>query len=77
MNKRTLAFLYNLIGFGIVFIPVRYLVLEQYYIQITLLKPLIAFVIATIIAPKFQAVRTAQGENIYMKWIFMNGVKKF
>lgn len=75
MNKRTLAFLYNLIGFGIVFIPVRYLVLEQYYIQTTILKPLIAFVIATILAPKFQAVKTSQNEKIYMKWIFMKGVK--
>lgn len=75
MNKQTKAMVYNLIGFAIIFFPVRYLVLEPYLINY-LLKPLIAFAIATLIAPKFQAVKTHEGEKIFMKWFFFKGVKE-
>lgn len=38
---------------------------------------LTAFVISTILAPKFQAVRTRDGEKIFMKWLFVKGIKQF
>ncbi len=75
MNKQTKSFLYNLLAFGILFFPLRFLLLENYMLQ-DLMKSLIAFAIATIIAPKFQAVKTNEGEKIYMKWIFSKGVRE-
>jgi hypothetical protein len=35
-----------------------------------------AFVIGTILAPKFQAVTTREGEKLFMKWLFVKGVKE-
>jgi hypothetical protein len=37
---------------------------------------LTAFVIGTIIGPKFQAARTKDGEKLFMKWIFIKGIKE-
>jgi hypothetical protein len=37
---------------------------------------MIAFVIGTILAPKFQAVNTKDGEKLFMKWLFVKGVKE-
>jgi hypothetical protein len=28
------------------------------------------------LAPKFQAVKTNEGEKIFMKWLFIKGVKE-
>lgn len=42
----------------------------------TMMKPLIAFVVATILAPKFQVVKIGNEEKIFMKWIFSNGVRE-
>jgi hypothetical protein len=36
----------------------------------------VAFVIGTILAPKFQAVNTREGEKLFMKWLFVKGVKE-
>jgi hypothetical protein len=38
--------------------------------------PLTAFVIGTLLAPKFQSVKTKDGEKLFMKWIFMKGIKE-
>lgn len=75
MSKKVKAFLYNLIGFAILFIAFRYLIQEYtgligYYIPIT------AFVVGTLLAPKFQAVQTRDGEKLFMKWLFIKGVKE-
>ena len=75
MSKKGKAFLYNLVCFSILFIAFRYLIQEYtqlrgYWIPIT------AFVVGTLIAPKFQAVMTRDGEKLFMKWIFIKGVKE-
>ena len=68
------AFLYQLGCFAILFISVRYIV--AHYTNLTSFWiPLTAFIIGTIIAPKFQAVKTKDGERLFMKWIFMRGIK--
>jgi hypothetical protein len=38
--------------------------------------PLTAFVVGTILAPKFQAVKTKDGEKLFMKWLFIKGIKE-
>lgn len=75
MTKKTKAFLYNFLGFAIIFFAVRYLVgtfthLQGYWIPVT------AFVVGTILAPKFQTVNTNQGEKLFMKWLFIKGFKE-
>ena len=37
---------------------------------------LTAFVIGTILAPKFQAVKTKDGEKLFMKWLFIKGIRE-
>lgn len=75
MSKKTKALVYNLLSFAVLFIGIRYFALNYTNLQ-GIWKPLTAFVIATILAPKFQAVRTNEGEKVFMKWIFIKGVKE-
>jgi hypothetical protein len=35
-----------------------------------------AFIVSTLISPKFQAVKTKDGEKLFMKWIFIKGIKE-
>ncbi|OAB27232.1 hypothetical protein SAMN05444395_104127 [Flavobacterium fryxellicola] len=69
------AFIYQLGCFAILFISARFAV-EQYTNLIGFWIPLTAFVIGTLLSPKFQAVKTKEGEKLYMKWIFMKGIKE-
>ena len=48
----------------------RYTMLTGFWIPFT------AFVIGTILAPKFQAVKTKDGGKLFMKWIFIKGIKE-
>ncbi|WP_395063737.1 hypothetical protein [Flavobacterium sp.] len=75
MGKKTKAFVYQLISFAILFIAVRYLV-GAFTTLKGLWVPLIAFVVGTVLAPKFQAVRTKDGEKLFMKWIFLKGIRE-
>ncbi len=75
MSKKTKAFVYQLISFAVIFFTVRYLVsvytnLSGYWIPIT------AFVVGTILAPRFQAITTRDGEKLFMKWLFIKGIKE-
>lgn len=69
------AFIYQLGCFAILFISARYIV-AQYTNLTGFWIPLTAFIIGTLIAPKFQAVKTNDGEKLFMKWIFMKGIKE-
>jgi hypothetical protein len=41
-----------------------------------LFVPFTAFVVGTILSPKFQAVKTKDGEKLFMSWIFVKGIKE-
>ncbi len=75
MSKNTKAFLYNLLSFAGVFFPVRIL-LSSYTNLEGVFIPLTALVIGTILAPKFQTVKTNEGEKLFMKWLFSKDVKE-
>jgi hypothetical protein len=75
MSKKVKALLYNFIGFALLFLPLYYLV-GQYTNRTGFWIPVIAFVISTLIAPKFQAVQTKDGEKLFVKWLFLKGVKE-
>jgi hypothetical protein len=69
------AFLYQLGCFAILFISARFLV-ERYTGLTDFLIPLTAFIVGTILSPKFKAVKTEDGEKLFMKWIFIKDVKE-
>ena len=75
MSLKTKAFIYQLLSFAVLFIGLRFLIgaytnLSGFWI------PLTAFIIGTILSPKFQAVKTNDGEKLFMSWIFMKGIKQ-
>lgn len=75
MTLKTKAFIYQLLSFAALFIIFRFLIdaytnLQGFWI------PLTAFVIGTILSPQFQAIKTNEGEKLFMKWIFMKGIKQ-
>jgi hypothetical protein len=72
---QTKAFLYQLAAFALFFIPLR-LLLGQFTPLTGYWIPMVAFVIATVFAPKFQAVKTKEGEKLFMKIVFVKGVKE-
>lgn len=69
------AFIFQLLCFATLFILVRFLV-DKYTNLSGLWVPFTAFIVGTLLSPKFQAVKTKDGEKLFMKWIFMNGVKE-
>ena len=69
MAKGTKALIYNFIGFGLLFFPARYL-FDNYANFTGWQIPLAAFVVAPILSPKFKALRTNDGEKLFMSWIF-------
>ncbi len=75
MTLKTKGLLYNFIGFALLFIIVR--IMAEMFTNLTgFWLPLTAFVVATLLAPKFQTVQTSQGEKLFMKWLFFKGVKE-
>ncbi|MFV5689353.1 hypothetical protein [Flavobacterium sp. ZT3R25] len=68
------AFLFQLGCFAILFTLFRYIV--AHYTNLTgYWIPLTAFAIGTLLSPKFQAVKTKDGEKLFMKWIFIKGLR--
>ena len=75
MSLRTRAFLYQLACFAVLFVIFRFLIdkftnLQGFWIPFT------AFVIGTLISPKFQVVRTKDGDKMFMKWLFVKGIRE-
>jgi hypothetical protein len=61
--------------FAILFISFRFLIFK--YTNLTgLFVPFTAFVVGTILSPKFQAVKTRDGEKLFMSWLFIKGIKE-
>lgn len=69
------AFVFQLLGFAVLFIISRIL-FEKYSNLTGFWVPITSFVVSTILAPKFQAVKTNDGEKLFMKWLFLKGIKE-
>ena len=69
------AFLYQLGCFTILFLGFRFLI-AMYSSLTGFWIPFVAFVIGTILSPKFQAVKTKDGEKLFMSWLFVKGIKE-
>lgn len=69
------ALLYQLACFAILFIGLQFLIKE--YSNLTgLWVSFTAFVVGTILSPQFQAVKTRDGEKLFMRWIFLKGTRE-
>ncbi len=69
------AFVFQLLCFVIFFLSTKYLVLELTSLK-GFIPSMIAFVIGTFLAPKFMATKTKDGEKLFMKWIFLKGLRE-
>ena len=75
MSKKTKSFIYNLLSFVAFFLPLQ--VAVSYFTNLDgIWIPITAFVVGTLLAPKFQTVQTKEGEKLFMKWIFIKGFKE-
>ena len=75
MSKKVKAFVYNFLGFLVIYIPTLYVVDIATHLQ-GIWIPMTGFMVSVLVAPKFQAVKTHEGEKIYMKWLFVKGVRE-
>lgn len=75
MSKKTKAFLYNLAGFMVFFVP-TWVICTNVFGMEGFLPKMIALVISIFLSPKFQFMKTAEGDKIFMKWLFVKGIKE-
>ena len=66
MSKKVKSFIYNFLGFSVFYIPAYLLVMNYSHLQGLWIAGT-AFMVSLILAPKFQAVKTHDGEKIFMK----------
>jgi hypothetical protein len=69
------AFLFQLGCFAILFTGFQYL-FGMYLDLKGLTLSFSAFAVGTLLSPKFQAMKTKEGEKLFMKWIFLKGIKE-
>ncbi|CAM3946420.1 MULTISPECIES: hypothetical protein [Flavobacterium] len=75
MSKKTKAFLYNFLSFVAIYIPALFIV-KLIVNSESVIVSIFAFVISLVLGPKFQYVKTSEDEKIFMKWIFVKGIKE-
>ena len=75
MSLQTKALIYQFLSFAVLFIGIQFLLMEFSSLS-GLWIPITSFVIGTILCPMFKVIRTPDGEKMFMKWIFMKGVKE-
>lgn len=75
MKPTVKAVFLNFFGFAPIYF-LTYLLLTFLTPLEGILRPLIAAVVAFILAPKFQAIQHQKDTKIFMKWIFMKGLKE-
>ena len=75
MSKKTKAFLYNLLGFTCFYIPAYLLIMHfTNLVGFWIAGP--SFIVSLFLSPKFQYMQTHEGEKIFMKWIFVKGIRE-
>lgn len=75
MSKQTKSILFNFLGFVIIYFPFKYL-FESFSGFSTIQCLIAAFLCTLILSPKFQSIKTHEGEKLFMKWLFIKGVKE-
>jgi len=73
-NKNLKALLYNFLGFASFYIP-AYFIAQYFFPKNSMLIPLVSFIFALLLAPKFQYALVENQPKIFMRWVFSKGVK--
>lgn len=77
MKLKYKSLLYNFLGFAFLFLAARLgLGALEFFPDNRILLALAAAVIANILSPKFGVVTTENGEKLFMKWLFLKGVRE-
>lgn len=74
-NLQIKALVYQLLCFAALFLLTRYLVDEFTNVQ-SVWIPVTAFVVGTLLSPKFHAAKTKDGEKLFMSWLFLKGIRE-
>ena len=75
MKPKHKALLFNFIAFVALFLMIRLLL--GYFMPINrIFLAVTSAIVANILAPKFGAIETENGEKILMKWIFIKGMRE-
>lgn len=75
MDKKSKALIYNFLGFAFFFTIIYFLVVQFTDLN-GLWIPLTSGVAASLLTPKFQAVKYMGEEKLFMKWMFIKGIKE-
>ncbi|MCX2719346.1 hypothetical protein [Lentiprolixibacter aurantiacus] len=73
MRPKYKALLFNFMAFAIIFLVIRF-TLGYFWQANRLLMALASAIAASILSPKFAAIKTISGEKLMMKWIFSKKV---
>ena len=75
MKPKYKAFLFNFIGFAVLFVIIRS-IMWFLWSSDSIFLAIVAAVLASVLSPKFAVTRTKEGEKLFMKWLFIKGVKE-
>ncbi|RYG35048.1 MAG: hypothetical protein EOO01_31770 [Chitinophagaceae bacterium] len=75
MTLQTKSVLYNFLGFCVFYLP-AYFLIRTYTLVDGIWCAVAAAVVASILSPKFQTVRTQQGQKLFVSWLFLKGVRE-
>jgi hypothetical protein len=75
MSPKIKALVYNFFGFAPIYF-LGYFLIGQFTSITGFAIPAIAAFTSIILAPKFQVVKTQTGDRLFMKWLFIKGVRE-
>lgn len=75
MKPKFKSFIFNFIGFTVLFIIIRS-VMWFLISSDSIFLAIVAAVLASLLSPKFAVAKTQEGEKLFMKWVFIKGVKE-
>ncbi|MFT6839071.1 MAG: hypothetical protein ACJAUO_002585 [Sediminicola sp.] len=75
MKPKFKAFIFNFIGFAILFVAIRFALVFVLSSE-SIVLAIVAAILATVLAPKFAATKTKDGEKLFVKWLFIKGIKE-
>ena len=76
MSKSSKALLYNFLGFALIYLMVYFGIKVAVPNIVWYWIPISAAIAGTFIAPKFQAIKSNGVEKLFMKFIFLKGIRE-
>ncbi|QWX84524.1 hypothetical protein H0I23_02445 [Cellulophaga sp. HaHaR_3_176] len=75
MSLKNKALIFNFLGFAILYILMKWLVMSFVELN-SIVESIISAIVATILAPKFAEVKINGTFKLVLKWIFIKGFKE-